>query len=507
MKHFWAGLLLGAALLAPCAASAQVITMENARLAFDYPDSWLVVSPQLAHVYAPILSDAGIDGDALSEELAAAGVHSRAYSEDYTEHMSVLTKSDDLSEDVFDIAHVTDSQRKTIKTRAENGQLFETTGYRVQDIEWQKVNGQYWLYIHYTRTFGDQLTGRGLRYISVKNGMYVMLDWQVSGRRFTNKDLASFKARLSDLVVTETMAEPVRTVRLTAQIPTETSISDLVIEGTSEAGATLIVETPNAAGAMHTLCVGEAGKNGKFSLTVPLEEEGSYDLVLTASVEGKNDATASGHVTYSAKTLPVSLSGAAEGESTIVTSDSVKISGQTLAGVQMQLVSPFGMTKKRAGNDGTFSFELTTKDEGEYQYTLICDKDGYDQRRIRFTLVREMTDDQARAQVKSDAQKISYKDLQKDLAENRGKTLVIYGPVSEVSSSGANYYVRMYYNRAGGSDWKDPVIIVANADLGVKAGDMLTAAVTVAGVYEEQDQNGDPVMVPRFDLQFVDKIE
>ena len=51
------------------------------------------------------------------------------------------------------------------------------------------------------------------------------------------------------------------------------------------------------------------------------------------------------------------------------------------------------------------------------------------------------------------------------------------------------------------------MIIVANADLGVKAGDMLTAAVTVAGVYEEQDQNGDPVMVPRFDLQFVDKIE
>ena len=42
-------LLLALALL-PCAAAAQRITMEKQGLTFDYPESWLVVSPQLAVV-------------------------------------------------------------------------------------------------------------------------------------------------------------------------------------------------------------------------------------------------------------------------------------------------------------------------------------------------------------------------------------------------------------------------------------------------------------------------
>ena len=48
-------------LLLPCAAAAQRIAMQEQGLTFDYPESWLVVSPQLALVYAPLLQEKGID--------------------------------------------------------------------------------------------------------------------------------------------------------------------------------------------------------------------------------------------------------------------------------------------------------------------------------------------------------------------------------------------------------------------------------------------------------------
>ena len=499
--------LMLAALLLPCAACAQTITMPEQGLTFDYPESWLVVSPQLAMIYAPLLEENGIDASALSEEMEAQGVRSRAYREDFAQHMSVITRADDLSGEIFDMDGVTEDQRRELRSKAENNDLWETTGYRAQDVEWHKEDGAYWLYIHYTRTYADEIIGRGLRYVTVKNGMYVMLDWQIDSGRFGNRDIAAFRARTHDLTVEQIAEAPVRTVRLTAEIPQETTTADFVITGKTTAGATLVAQAPDAQGEMQVLSVGQAGSGGSFSLLVELEAEGAYDITLAASGEGMADAIAGGTITYSAKTLPVSLGGIQEDGTHTVTQDKTVISGTTLAGVQMQLVTPFGVAKKRAGNDGSFSFELTTQDEGEYRYTLILDKDGFDQRRYAFTLVRVMTDDQEKAAVRDTAEKIAYRTLQRDLPDNRGKVMSLYGPVIEVSGSGDTQYIRMQFNKGADGVWYNPVIIVAQEDMGAKVGDMITAVVEVAGVFEEQDSQGEPVMIPRFDLLFVDKVE
>ena len=500
------GLLL-AALLLPACAAAQRIDMPSAALAFDYPESWLVLSPQLAKVYAPLLEERGIDGQVLSEEMARQGVQSRAYSPDFSQRLTVLTLEDDMATDIFDIASVTDEQRRTIRTRAQNGRSFETTGYRVQDIEWQKEGGAYWLYLHYTITKSDKMIGRGVRYMTIRNGRFVVLDWQMDEGRFTNRDLSNFRRQLASLTVTRTLEAPMRTVRLEANIPAETITSELEITGTATDNATLVASIPDGKGGMRTLSVGQAGANGGFTLYVPLPEEGVFDLTLTASRENMIASSVSGSVSYSAKTLPVSLVGAAEGEVTVVTGDEVRLTGTTLAGVQMQLVSPYGLTKKRTQNDGAISFTLSTKEEGEYDYTLILDKSGFEQRRIRFTLRRVMTDAQTREQIKAGAEKISYKNLQKARSEDLGKVMVIYGPVTELSDGGGQYYMRMQYNKDAQGVWFNEVIVVAKEDMGVKVGDMATVVASVAGVYEEQDANGDPVMVPRFTFMFMDKVE
>lgn len=171
-------------------------------------------------------------------------------------------------------------------------------------MEWQKENGENWLYIHYIVTRSGTTVGRGLRYVTVHNGLYVELDWRIESGRFSGRDLNAFRARLADITITESVAEPVRDVKLDAEIPTETSVGQVTISGTATAGATVIAETPDGNGAMLTLDAETASSSGQFTLALELEKEGSYEITLTASKEGMNDASLSGAIAYSAKTRP-----------------------------------------------------------------------------------------------------------------------------------------------------------------------------------------------------------
>ena len=123
------------------------------------------------------------------------------------------------------------------------------------------------------------------------------------------------------------------------------------------------------------------------------------------------------------------------------------------------------------------------------------------------TVTREVTDDQEKDKVRQSAVKISYKNLQKEREEDQGQVMRLYGPVTQISSSGSHTYIRMSYNKDADGKWYNDVIVIAEEDTGVKEGDMLTAVVTVDGVYQEQDASGKEIIVPRFELLFVDKIE
>ena len=196
-------------------------------------------------------------------------MRARAYRDDFRQHMSVITRADDLSGEIFDSADISEAQRREMRRLAENNRIWETTGNRTQDVEWQKEGGQYWLYIHYVKTFADEVIGRGLRYVTVKNGMYVMLDWQIDSGRFGNRDLNYFRACTQDLTIEKTADAPTPTVRLTAEIPQETTVSVLIITGKATGNATLVAQAPDAAGEMQLLSVGQAEAGGSFSLLVP----------------------------------------------------------------------------------------------------------------------------------------------------------------------------------------------------------------------------------------------
>lgn len=103
------------------AAGAQTVVMDEGHVAFDYPDSWLVVSPQLCGVYAPLLADAGLDADDVAKELTDTRTLSRAYNADYTQYLAVLIREDELSQEIYEIDAMTDAQKTTLR-RPRGGQ-------------------------------------------------------------------------------------------------------------------------------------------------------------------------------------------------------------------------------------------------------------------------------------------------------------------------------------------------------------------------------------------------
>ena len=254
---------------------------------------------------------------------------------------------------------------------------------------------------------------------------------------------------------------------------------------------------------LQTLDETTAGNRGAFRFRVSLEKEGETELIVHAHADGLIDASVRGWVTFNSKTLPVS----GIDENMTTSQDQVVISGTTLAGTQLQLISPFGLSKKRAQNDGSFSFELNTKEEGSYDYTLLLEKSGYVQRRFTFTVVRIKTDDQQRDEIRKTAVRIKYKDLQKGLERDLGKVLNVYGPVSEISSAGDITYIRMQFSKNAGGKWINPVVLTCESDPGLQAGNYISAVVAVDGVYTEQDGAGNDVSVPRLKLLFIDRIE
>ena len=489
--------------LLTAAGRAQTIVMPAGYCAFDYPDSWLVLSPQRCFIYAPILEEMGLDPDATAETMEAQGVLTRAMPETGGESYAVIARQDETSQDIFDISEATDADRKQLKLRAEDNRLWERTGYRTQDAAWQIEGGRYWLYVHYAETDQGEVLSRGLRYFTIYNGKYISVDWNVTGRRFSNRDLAAFRRELSRLTFLEIGEAPVRSTQLSCSLPTETNEAAGRITGTATAGALLTLSADDGKGNRETLAEDSADSRGRFTMDYMLPREGEWRLTLLAEAEGRESAAVEGTVIYSEKKLPVS----GIPETVISTGDKVTVSGKTLPGAGMQLVTPYGIAKKRAENDGTFSFELTTAEVGRYEYTLLIDKGSYTQRRLRFTVVREQTDEQERQAVRDRAVRLSYGELCRDLSKNRGSILNLYGYVSEVSEAGSSYYVRMMYSRDKTGGWMNPVILVSDQKTGAKAGDLMTCTVEVEGTDEEQDAKGETVQVPRMRLLFVDRLE
>ena len=498
-----------ACLLAVClilwlgTATAQRMSSEKASVEAEFPDSWLMVSPQLCKVLAPLLESRGLDAQALGQEMEEQGIVMRALSEDGTQRMSLVCMNAEWAVGIFDFSDQDEQEKKRVRLLADKNDLWERTGLRTQESKWEEHNGIPWLYLYYTVTQSGETLSRGVRYLTVHNGQVISLDWQKDQGRFSNRELSAFKNRISQVRFTRELPEPVHDVQLEVELPRESSTGVYEITGTATPRAQLVLTGELASYTPQELGRATASDRGKFSIKGVLPEQGTWDLTLTCEAEDRNPVTVTGQIAYVSGSLP--LSGI--DEVITVTEDKTVLRGSTLPAVSLQLLTPYGLAKKRTGADGEFSFELTTKDEGAYSYTLLLDKKGYGQRRYPFTVIRVVTRDQEKDAIRKSAERLSYRELQKGRENNNGKILNLYGPVVERSESGSVTYLRVNYSKDGKGGWTNPVVMITEEEISAREGDMISAVVSVDGVYEEQDRTGKSVSIPRLQILFVDRIE
>lgn len=491
-----------ALLLALClcpAALAQQIVMEDSGVAMEFPDPWLVLSPSTVRMYGAILQDAGMDADGMARRYAQDGVVCEAWSPDGTECLRLSVTADERSLRLHDIERATDSERKSLKELfANNRYEAQKSNVRYQSASWttHPSMGRF-LLTRYTVKENDEVTGRGLQYFTIRNGANYTIDWYLTGRRLTNADLSWFRQNvLEKFFFTVQIDPPPLPVTLNTSLPVETGNAVLTLEGTASPNAGLTLSCTDGESEEQVLSVGAANADGSFTLNFELEAAGIYALTLTAEKEGYMPTALSGQLTYEPRLLPVNFDRLPDGE---VTSDTTQLSGTTIAGATLQLLSDKGVTKKRVGSSGTFSFELTTKDAGEHSYTLVVTLDGYDQRRIPIQFTRVITEAQRIQQIKDSAERISYANLQKHSDQHLGAVMRLSGQVSAVTEgTGGAWFIRMNISRNSAGEWGSPVLISCTENPGIERGSSIVVYAAVAQPYLEQSESGEDVNTPGF---------
>ena len=232
MKRVWTAALL-ILLLSLCpAALAQQVVMEDAGVAMEFPDPWLVLSPATVRVYADLLADAGLDAAAMAERYKQDGVVCEAWSEDFTQSLRLCVTSDERSQRIHDIERATSSERSQLASLFENNRYEgQKSNVRYQSASWltHSSMGRF-LLLRYNVRESDEIVARGLQYFTIRNGVNYVIDWQVSGRSLTNADLTWFRQEiLENFLFTVQIDPPPLPVTLEVALPTETGSADLTV--------------------------------------------------------------------------------------------------------------------------------------------------------------------------------------------------------------------------------------------------------------------------------------
>lgn len=492
-----------AALHAPDALAEQEIELDSVYARLRFPDTWLVVTPASLPVYAGLLRDAGQDPDAMETRFAADGVVAEGWSETFDESYRLIVREDERSQTLFDIGRSTGAQRRAIAGSFTGTRTSRQADTRYQDAEWSKLDALGWvLFLRYNKVEGGEITARGVQYFTIRNGKNYVLDWVVGARRVTNKDLARFREMLDGLSFVSGMEAPPIPARLEVAggMPREAGSGELRLQGVTEPEAGLVLTRDTGAGEPRVMSIGSANRDGEFTLIVPLEEQGEYRLTLTAVKEGYQDASLSGTLTYQPGLLPVNIDNIPGPQ---YAQDSYRLSGAAPPGATVQIVAGERSLERKAGNDGSFFAEIDTSAPGDYRILVIVTHKGMKERRILIEFTRVASQAEERDALKRQAKQATYAQLLRNPETYVGEVMTFTGNVTEISHGAEVWFARLDVSRSKGVSW--PMVLVCDADPGLKQGDRITFYARANSPFTEQDATGNEISVPSLSLLWLEK--
>ena len=482
-------------LVACCTVAAAETEFElkpcSGKMALD-ENTYIVLTPDNLADHPDLLRNIQKTKDELLADWEARGVQLQAWTKKLDTCLEVIVIQDEESQQFYDLEQQGKAARNEyLNLHRVSNKKYIQLGYTFTDLKWkkQKLGGNF-LTFEYKRLTDAGLC-RGLMRKTVRNGWSVILDYQVFNR-LPRKSDTDYLNRIANTVQFEVVEpQPVDTsssapsadgseetageavvsgamsnlLKITVPPPAETNTDNFTIEGSATPGGHLIGVAMRWSAATPLKFTTDATKAGNFKLKVTLPDEGVWLVTLNLEVNGK-----------------------------IV--DIQCIVGNTAAPDH-----PYNETVRTNGT-GKFKFKVPTAAEGTYDFTLVFSKKNYDTKRLTYTAVRTLSEQEIAAKSTAKAIHPGYATLNKKLETYIGQTMVYKAHIVSVEQNGEDWIITaaLKKNKKGYSDFlvfdakKDPVLM---ADSQVKIYGICI------GSYPVQSEEGD-TSYPRFEYLYAE---
>ena len=497
---------------------------------------YIVLTPENLDQHPDLLRNLNKTKEELLADWEARGVQLQAWTKKMDTCLEVVVIQDEESEQFYDL------ERQTRQVRNEYLNLHRTSnkkyiqmGYSFMDLKWkkQKLGGNF-LTFEYKRVTETGLC-RGLMRKTVRNGWTIILDYQVFDRlpRKSDTDYLNRIANTVEFEVVEpkpvdvapspsadgTEEAQVQTVvsgtasgllKITVPPPVETNTETFTIEGTTTPGAHLIGVAMRWSASTPLKFTTDATKAGNFKLKVTLPDEGVWLVTLNLEVNGAIVAEeVFDTTTFSRTVLPVTLTQEVPEK---LTTNELVISGTTSKGVDIQCIvtntaapdHPFDNTVRTNGT-GNFKFKVPTAAEGTYDITLVFSKKNYNTRRLTYTAVRTLTEQEKQAKSTAKAIHPGYAALNKKLETYIGQIMVYKVWIVDVAKNEGSdeWTITAALKNSSKKGYSDFLIFDASQDPSLMTDTQVKIYGICIGSYPIQSEEGD-TSYPRFEYLYAE---
>lgn len=486
---------------------AATLSFDDFSATVEIPDTYLLLTPSNLASQTDWLSERGTTAEETLEDWNARGVRFQAWSDKRDVCVELTAVQDDLASTYYDVNECTEEQRKEYRLGHSSDKTgrYSALGYDYSSAQWKNAkNTGRFLVLKYKRNLGSaQYEGYARK--TVRNGYSIHLEYQVYGRSAKSSDSTALDKIMNTWNFTEIFPRPASStaqVIFTAQPPEETNTGKFTLKGTGSAGLQVIAVSLRMLAPEPIRFETEIKKNGKFELDITLPEEGVW--MTTYAVLSGDTIVQEGAFNSTTKfydeLLVVNLDGQLP---TVITGDSVTISGKTMKQTNVQCLVEGRYNKSvRTNNSGEFSFKIDTSAEGEYRFVLVFEKKNYETRRITSTATRTLTDADKREDILKQAVKPAYSTLRDKLTGYTGRYMVYTLFIDRVEQAGDQYLTYAAMRKIKGGGLRDLVVVTTDAKPAWAPQDEVRMVLQCTGAHViegETDQS-----LPAFDFLFTE---
>ncbi len=273
-------------------------------------------------------------------------------------------------------------------------------------------------------------------------------------------------------------------------------VPSYTLKGTVQPGATVILNKDGTKNGEVT-----ADANGAFSFKLDTKAEGTYNYVVDANKEGYTEEHLNISIKRTIPDIPLTVTNDSQIEVPAYT-----IKGKTEPGATVTITKgEKKLDQATAGKDGTFSFKVNTKEEGEYKYTIKATKENFKEQSKEVAFTRKLSAKEEAQAKRANAKTISFDKLNKNPDRYKGEYVKYRGEIVQIMESDGMTAIRLSITSTSyGWSVSDIIYVAYLGYTDFVDEDVVTIYGEVNGSYTYTSQAGWDITLP---LVIADSIE